>query len=411
MNIKIKLVKNKLTKIISAVGLCVLVIGVLEANHLNNNQGSPNNNNGPNTQGGQNGQGLNGPGQNGQNGNIALTPNQNLDPQLVALGNNLFFDTALSTPVGQSCATCHDASVAFTDPNKAIPTSQGVITDRFGNRNAPTVTYAATIPPFQFARNNRRFRGGLFLDGRADDLEEQAIAPFFNPLEMNNADTAELTTKVINSSYADEFITIFGDDAFDNSEQLLGYIAQAIAEFERSETFNPFSSKFDAVQLEQQSFSESEERGRQLFFGRARCDNCHRTRGSTGIQVFSDFSYANTGVPANSNNPFYNVAAEFNSDGVNFIDHGLGNSTGLASQNGKFRVPSLRNIALTSPYMHNGVFDSLEEVVEFYNSRESEDAEVTENISNRGRIGNLQMSTQDITDLVAFLNTLTDGAF
>jgi len=131
-----------------------------------------------------------------------------------------------------------------------MPTSEGAVSGRFGNRNAPMITYAATVPSFGFARNNRNFRGGLFWDGRVDNLQEQAKGPFFSPLEMNNESTEELTNKIINSSYASEFVDIFGQDALDDPEQLVLYVGQAIAEFEQSELFNPFSSKFDGVVIE-----------------------------------------------------------------------------------------------------------------------------------------------------------------
>lgn len=444
-------IKHEMLKSIGIVGLFILGFGVLEAHHINNNgplpsqntgpdnapnggNGPANNNLGPNGNGvpqgpgaqngpeqnqvnnnqslGNNGQrpGANGP---GQNQNIALTPGQNPNTQLATLGNLIFFDTTLSTPVGQSCASCHDASVAFSEANKDTPISEGAVAGRFGSRNTPTITYAATIPPFNFAVNNRRFRGGLFWDGRSDNLQMQALDPFFNPLEMNNENTIELADKILSSSYSNQFISIFGADALDDPDQLVAYVGQALAEFEQSEIFNPFNAKFDAVEQGAASFTQSEARGRRLFFGRARCGNCHSSRrgGNDGIQVFSDFSYVNTGVPANNSNPFYNQSSEFNPEGVNFIDHGLGNTTGLASQNGKFRVPNLRNIGLTSPYMHNGVFNTLEEVLEFYNSRNISDAEVTDNITNRGGIGNLNLSNQDMSDLIAFLNTLTDGEF
>lgn len=325
-----------------------------------------------------------------------------------ALGQRLYFDRNLSNPAGQSCADCHLPETGFDDPDSNLPVSEGVVAGRFGSRNSPTASYSAFIPPFQFNRQRNAFEGGLFWDGRADDLQAQAQAPFLNAVEMNNTEE-NVVAAVASSDYADAFRAVYGSDAFDDTETAYAFIADAIAAFEQGQSFNSFSSKFDAVQTGTAQFTASEQRGLNLFNGRADCRRCHNSNGNQPL--FSDFSFHNLGTPANPNNPFYGNAVEFNPDGAGFVDLGLGAVVNDARENGKFRVPTLRNIALTAPYMHNGVFNTLEQVVAFYNSRDTDPStpapEVNANLDNR--IGALGLSARDQADLVAFLNTLSDG--
>jgi cytochrome c peroxidase len=130
-----------------------------------------------------------------------------IDTSLAALGEKLYFDENLSNPPGQSCASCHLPSAGFADPDQHFPVSEGVVSSRFGARNAPTGSYAAYIPEFSFEQNNNggEFIGGQFLDGRASTLEDQAKAPFLNPLEMNMTDTNAVVDAVRDSEYAGEF--------------------------------------------------------------------------------------------------------------------------------------------------------------------------------------------------------------
>ena len=122
-------------------------------------------------------------------------------------------------------------------------------------------------------------------------------------------------------------------------------------------------------------------------------------------------SFCRTSIHSNSDNPFYALDSQFNSEGSDFVDLGLGGVLNDANENGKFRVPTLRNIGTTGPYMHNGLFNSLQEVMEFYNTRDTNPlqapAEVNDNLDRR--IGNLQLTEDEINDVIAFLNTLTDG--
>lgn len=344
-----------------------------------------------------------------------------------SVGKKLFFDENLSSNGNQSCGSCHDPAAGFADPNvtAAAPVSEGSVPGQFGNRNAPTAAYAALIPPFTALMTQTvdltvsNFHGGQFLDGRASTLADQARAPFLNPVEMNNADKATVVGKVQNASYADEFIEVFGANAFADVDQAYDNIAAAIAAFETSSEVNPFTSKFDAVMAGNASFNMSEQRGFDLFKGTAaKCANCHTVNSpdATG-SLFTDFNYYNIAVPINTDNPAY-VANNL------FRDGGLGNSPAItlpaeqAAEQGKFRTPTLRNVELTAPYMHNGAFATLNDVIQHY------DLGATEGLFFRAEVENdialelnyrldlpLGLSVQDYTDLENFMLTLTDGYF
>jgi cytochrome c peroxidase len=317
---------------------------------------------------------------------------------LAELGERIFFDTNLSNPVGQSCGTCHDPDEAFSDnenTSSTSPVSDGADGVSFGSRNAPTAGYAAFIPAFSAAPPT----GGQFLDGRADTLEDQARAPFLNPVEMGMEDEAAVVAKLAAADYADDFRLIFSIDDFSNVTVAYTQMVTAIAAFERTAEFSPFNSKFDAVMAASESFTLAEARGQALFNGKAQCRPCHNSGG--GAQVFSDFRYTNIGVPANP------VVA-----GMGVVDLGLGAPEALnnAIHEGKFRTPTLRNVEKTAPYMHNGVFDTLDEVMNFYNRRDLDGVtpEVVANVDNRGNLGELNLGAGEIQDVIAFLKTLSD---
>lgn len=346
-------------------------------------------------------------------GATTATAAANIDTTAQAtLGEKLYFDSNLSNPPGQSCAICHLPATGFADPDNGQATSEGAITGRFGNRNSPTASYASQIPAFSFivgGPGGGRYIGGQFLDGRASTLELQALGPFLNILEMNMASEAAVIDQIKLASYAEEFETVYGAGALDDSTTAYQQVAQAIAAFERTTIFSPFNSKFDAVQNGTDNFSVAEQNGRTLFNGKANCARCHST-GNGSPQVFSDFEYRNVGTPANPANPFLTLDASLNPDGAGFVDLGLGSAVSETAQNGKFRTPTLRNISKTTPYMHNGVFTTLTEVVNFYNRRDVDGItpEVNQNIDNGGNIGNLNLTAGEVQDLVAFMQTLSD---
>lgn len=331
-----------------------------------------------------------------------------------ALGKHLFFDANLSTPPGQSCSSCHQPTAGFADPDREVPVSRGVIPDRFGNRNTPSAAYAAFSPDFHFDVSEGIFFGGQFLDGRAATLEDQAKQPFLNPVEMANADKSVVVEKVSQADYAEDFKAVFGSDAFNDVDKTYDDIAEAIAAFERSDEVVPFSSKFDAFVAGETLLTDQEMRGLRLFNreDKGNCGACHPSTpaGPDTPALFTDFSYDNLGVPANPASPFLTQDTQFNPDGLGFVDFGLGGELADVAENGKFKVPSLRNVNDTAPYMHNGVFDTLEQVVDFYSDRDADGVvpEVADNV-NMDELGALGLSAQEKADIVAFLRTLSDG--
>ena len=360
------------------------------------------------------------------------TPGSKHSNSKMQLGRKLFFDANLSSPPGQSCGSCHASETFFTDSDKAIPTSKGVFQERRGNRNAPTVMYAAFSPAFHFDRTEGLYVGGQFLDGRAATLSDQAKGPFLNPLEMANPDKATVVDKVRKSEYRPLFERVYGKGSLDDTNKAFKRIADAIAAFERSPVFAQFTSKYDFYLVGKARLSRQEKRGRKVFEDpeKGNCAACHPDRpGADGAPpLFTDFTYDNLGVPKNPENPFYTLQPEFNPKGLDFVDKGLGSIVHDRLQNGKFKVPTLRNIAKTAPYMHNGYFKTLRGVVDFYSSRDIKPSctspftgealairsacwpvpEVGENV-NHAELGMLGLTDQEVDDLVAFLRTLTDG--
>ena len=313
------------------------------------------------------------------------------------LGKKLFHDVNLSRPKGQACASCHDSATAFVDPDTEFPTSLGALgASTFGSRNAPTVRYAALIP--ERYTSDRITYGGLFWDGRAKNLIEQAKQPFLNPLEMNQPNLDAVVEQVSKAVYAQEFRDVFGEDAFINTEQAYDYIAKALAAFQQSSEMSPFTSKYDEVQRGEESFTEAEARGFKIFSGPL-CAKCHTTPIDKGVELFSNFTYETIGSPANTSSKFIDK-------NPNFIDYGRGAITQLPRDTGKFRVPTLRNIAYTAPYFHNGRFSTLKEVIKFYSEGNTEAPESSNADEFYG--DDVRFTDDEIEDLVSFFHTLTD---
>ena len=340
--------------------------------------------------------------------------NPELNPK-EQLGKLLFFDESLSTPEGQSCATCHDPAVAFADPVFELPVSRGAVHGLYGNRNDMPVSYSMFVPPLHYDSTEEVWVGGLFWDGRANTLTEQAMAPPLNPLEMANKDSLAMAEKVRSLDYADQFEAIYGKAALKNPDSAFYYMADALAAYERSAEVNPFSSKFDLWQRGESALTEQEQRGFMLFVveSKGNCAACHpHTPLEDGTPaLFTDFTYDNLGAPPNGENPYYLLSGEHNPEGFAYRDPGLAETLNDPAELGKFRVPTLRNVALTPPYLHNGVFKTLYQVVSFYNTRDVApwpEPEITANL-NVDEMGDLGLSNQEVEDIVAFLYTLTDG--
>ncbi len=334
--------------------------------------------------------------------------------QIQELGRAIFFDAALSEPAGQSCASCHAPQAAFASPDAAIV--GGAVPGRFGNRTPPSVAYAAFTPILHWDKVEKTFSGGQFRDGRAADLVEQAQGPFLNPVEMNNADMTAVCRKIAAASYAGDFTAAFAEP-LDCATDGVPRILQALAAYEGSPEVNPFSSKYDQALAGRVQLTAQEVHGYELFRGEARCERCHPSSpGPRGEPpLFTDFGYDNIGAPKNPKSPFYGQPKEFNPDGAAYIDLGLGGYLKRPAEYGKFRSPSLRNIAVneaTRAYMHNGSLIGLREVLNFYNKRDAEPGRWAPEVAgtvNQDDLGDLKLSDQDIEDLLAFLRTLTDG--
>jgi cytochrome c peroxidase len=234
-----------------------------------------------------------------------------------------------------------------------------------------------------------------------------------NPAEMNDPSTDAIVDKVKSGAYAQALRRFYGPNVFDDSKTAMTAISDAIATFESSPAVNQFSSKYDAYLAGKAALSDAESRGLALFNGKALCNDCHPSSPSSDgtPPLFTDFSYNNVGLPVNVKNRFFSDPVSVNPDGRSFDDVGLQKTTGRPEDAGRFKVPTLRNIAITAPYFHNGLLTSLEDAVQFYNRRDSGAFGAPEfpATTSHGDVGNLGLSISEVSDIVAFLKTLTDG--
>lgn len=348
-----------------------------------------------------------------------------MEPVKVILGKLLYFDEYLSLNHNQACASCH-LPPGFVDPrNVADPwnnvVSLGSDETLNGGRNAPPSSYAAFSPIFYFDEVEGLYIGGQFWDGRAPTLADQAKGPFLNLVEMAMPSKAAVLEALVDRGNPNSFqyrllfrivyrVNLGGVYNWDAAkvDQVYDQMADAIQAFEQSIFFNRFNSKFDQVMAGRASFTPEEQRGFDLFNGKAQCFLCHPSEATvvgrkTVPALFTDFTYDNLGIPKSEN--FLIID--------NPVDLGLGAIVGDPAENGKFKVSTLRNIALTPPYGHNGYFATLEEIVHFYNTRDVPGAgwdppEVADTV-NQDELGDLGLTAQEESDLVAFLETLSDG--
>lgn len=350
-----------------------------------------------------------------------------MDKQKVALGQQLFFDTNLSRNRTQSCASCHAPDQGFTDhrgKGVAVAASLGDDGQSLGDRNAPTASYAAFSPDFH--KNSAGvFVGGQFWDGRVNTLADQAAGPPLNPAEMGVPDVATLMTRLKeNSQYKKAFEGIYGDAVFAHDDKAFSAMTDAIAAFEKTEFFSPFDAKYDRYLRGEYQLTAQEDLGRTLFFSQqfTNCNICHQLRRLPGhhLETFSNYEFHNIGVPANTALRALN--------GITQPDNGLLNNDAVSDilQRGKFKTPTLRNVAVTGPYMHNGVFNDLRTVILFYNKYNSRSEkrqinpetgeqwrtpEIPETLSLKELETGPALDDKRIDALVAFLKTLTDKRY
>lgn len=374
------------------------------------------------------------------------------------LGKLLFQDENLSLNRNQSCSSCHSLKPAdqqntlpklvpaFVNPEnvqKGTVVSLGSIPERNGSLNTPSVGYAAFSPLFHWDEKEGLYVGGQFWNGRASNLTEQAKRPFLNPVEMAMPSQWSVVSRLKeNIKYRTLFGQIYGLNlaaAPDPKTKHLNVKApalvnkiyhqmtKAISAFEQSQVFNKFNSKFDFVLARKAKFTPIEAKGFALFndVNKGNCAACHVSEalidedGKVTPPIFTDFTYDNIGVPRNvkiPNNPDPN--------------QGLGGRLDVAKLDsnsdeiGKHKVMSLRNIAITPPYGHNGVFTTLEQIVHFYNTRDTlgrvpdnqdsefatsgwPEPEIPRNV-NQTELGNLGLTADEEKAIVAFMKTLTD---
>lgn len=344
------------------------------------------------------------------------------------LGRALFFDVNLSAARTQSCATCHDPVAGFHDPRDnrvGGAASLGGDGRSLGDRNAPSVAYAAQTPAFHRDPDNH-YRGGLFHDGRAADLAHQAVEPIVNPLEMAQSDAAAIVARVReNPGYVDAITALYGAAVWSDPAQVLAAIGDSLAAFERTALFSPYDSKYDRYLRGEYTFSALEEMGRSLFFSPlTNCSTCHLQNRSSlkARETFSNYRYHNIGLPVNQ------ALRASNGLGGEHRDPGLFANPAIddPALAGKFKVPSLRNVAVTPPYMHNGIFRDLATAIVFYNkytvnSRQSRtnpetgepwgETEFPQTVDTELLSQGQPIDAGRARALVAFLKTLTDARY
>jgi len=279
------------------------------------------------------------------------------------LGEQLFFDPILSGDRTISCASCHKPQFAFAD---TVAFSQG-IHGQLTRRNTPSIT-------------NQRGRPSFFWDGRSASLEEQAKQPIISAAEMGLPIEEAVKRLNADSSYVRAFRTLF------NSVPTERNLLNALAAYER--TLETANSPYDRyINGDDHAISPEAARGRLLFIGKANCSNCH-----SGEDFTAD-RFKNIGL--------YN--------GTTLADAGRFEVTKDSAQMGFFKVPGLRNVAVTAPYMHNGMFKTLREVIQYYNKP---DAIVDNGIKRDLSLNTpLNLTDTEINELEAFLKTLTDDRF
>ena len=364
---------------------------------------------------------------------------------LEALGRTMFFDPSLSASGQMACAGCHDPAHAFGPANALSVQLGGKDMQQPGLRAVPSLKYLQAVPQFteHFFESDDEGddsvdngpTGGLTWDGRMDRAREQARFPLLSPFEMANESEADVVARARKAAYAGDIARIFGADIFDDNGRAFAAIGHALEVFQQSwREFYPYSSKYDAYLAGQAKLTPQEARGLALFNDPAKgnCGNCHRSsRGDDGTPPqFTDYGLIAIGVPRNR-------AIPANAD-AGFFDLGVcgplrTDLSGRGEYCGLFRTPSLRNVALRKSFFHNGLVHSLREAIAFYVERDTAPDKwyphgalgavqkfddlperYRSNINSEPPFGGKPgdrplLSAAEIDDMIAFLNTLSDG--
>lgn len=299
--------------------------------------------------------------------------------QGVELGRMLFNEKALSAGSRQSCADCHVQRSGFSDPRTLSIGVDGLP----GRRQA--------MPIFNTGYQPDILGPGFFWDGRAATLREQALRPIQDPMEMHETLDNVVTKLTSMEKYRSQFVRAFNTQTITPE-----YIGLALEQFEHSLLSN--NSKYDRAQRMETTLTDREERGKKLFFSEmsadgvqrgAECFHCH------GGSNFTNYKFMNNGLDNNAA----------------FQDSGRYEVTKTLKDLATFKTPSLRNIAVTAPYMHDGRFKTLVEVIAHYNHEVKQSTTVNSALFLNLRTGGLGLRDDEVADLEAFLHTLTDSTF
>ena len=347
------------------------------------------------------------------------------------LGQILFLDPSFSVNRTMSCSTCHEPTKGFSDQRTSA--IKGIVSlgddgASLGSRNTPMAAYAHASPSFHFDEVLKEYVGGQFLDGRANTLADQVMGPPLNPVEMGLPDAQTLVERLQeNPFYVTTFKRLYGEKVFDASpsEKVLpafqGF-ANAIQAFENTEQFASYDSKYDRFLKGEYQLTVLEDLGRTLFFSNnnVNCSSCHVLKAEDSKkEPFTNHQYRNIGVPSNIE------LMKLGHLKADFIDHGLLENPAVADPkyDGKFKNPSLRNVAVTGPYMHNGVFKELRTVMEFYDHYNNPERKINSETGLPWRapevpltVDKIDLTAHALTDrkidaLVAFMKILTDKRY
>jgi len=366
----------------------------------------------------------------------ATNPAQGSDAR-VSLGRTIFFDPRLSVPAGTSCASCHDPTRAFAGNHASTNgVALGSRPNHFAKRNTPSVLYLRFVRKFHLHWEEDaplvNAYAGFFWDGRVDSIVELVKQPLLNPDEMNGGDAGRIAATIASGPYAADFHKEFGAAA-DDPNGTLGALGEALNAYLLSPEMSPFSSRYDDYIRGKAQLTDIEASGLKLFKDPAKggCSGCHKLNDRSPDpknSLFTDFEFDALGAPRNRALP-----ATRNPD---YFDLGLCErkdedyKAKTEEFCGKFRTPSLRNVAVRQRFMHNGVFASLRDVVAFYATRDTrperwyksgtfddiptkyrDNVNVDKPPYNRRRGGTPALDDQEIDAIVAFLGTLTDAQF
>jgi cytochrome c peroxidase len=389
---------------------------------------------------------------------------------MALLGQKIFYDPSLSSSGQLSCSSCHSPDHAYGPADAAPVVLGGPDLKQPGQRAVPSLMYLERQTAFSVGPDNEENenvsladlaaqgktapraektaastdasaanivpQGGLFWDGRVDTLQAQALGPLFNPIEMNGGDAAHVAAKLMAAPYAEQMRQLFGDSVFDDPDMAVSEAMFAVARYEfENPDFHPYTSKFDAWLEGKARLSRAEARGYILYNDpdKADCGGCHLDKPTAEgmAPLFTDFQYEAIGVPRNP-------AIPANRDPA-YYDLGICGPTRTDMEDqtqycGMFLTPTLRNTATRKVFFHNGRYHTLDEVMDFYDFRDTDpgrvyprdakgnvdkyddippqfraNADVTDPPFDRHLGEKPAMTEGEMQDIIAFLKTLTDG--